>query len=371
MRSLQLGTYGQMIDSSVKLSTGYMQIHEKGYWEKKSINKLVSNPQEVINTLSKKGDIEYVVPRLEVFSLAASDSLSKGVAITGVDPSQENRFNGLGDKVVQGEFLKENSEGILIAKGLSSYLKLGINDTLVMIGQGYHGINAVGKYAIEGIIKHANPKLNKMAVYMTIPVMQTFIGAPNHLSALLVTPKNPKTLEALRANLEKDLGEEFEVMTWKDMLPEVVQTIESDNMGGIIMLVILYMVVGFGIFGTVMMMTMERIKEFGVLVAVGMKKIKIELMLFFEILMMTVLGLFLGIALAFPIVFYYHKNPIKLSGDFSSSMEEMGLEAILPFALDSSSFLAQGVVILLISIFCLTYPFYTIGKLKIVKALKG
>ena len=110
-------------------------------------------------------------------------------------------------------------------------------------------------------------------------------------------------------------------MDWKEMNPELVQQIQSDQAGGYIMLGMLYLIVGFGVLGTLIMMTTERRKEFGVMIAVGMQKKKLGLILTIEMLLMGVVGAASGILGSIPVIGYLVKNPIRFTGEYAEMFE--------------------------------------------------
>lgn len=174
MTSMQEGSYEKMVDMVVKYYSGYMQVHHENYWESKSINDTFEDTPELRRSILDHPEVDFVIPRLESFALASSEELTKGVLVMGIEPESENRLTSLKGNVNQGSYLQANDQGLLVGEGLAKYLHLGVNDTLVMISQGYHGISAAGKYPIRGIIKHASPQLNKMIVYMTLPNSQSF-----------------------------------------------------------------------------------------------------------------------------------------------------------------------------------------------------
>ena len=113
---------------------------------------------------------------------------------------------------------------------------------------------------------------------------------------------NPKNLDRVKSDIQKVFDGKYEVMDWEELSPELVQSIQIDNASGIIMLGILYIVIAFGIFGTIMMMTAERVKEFGILISVGMKKWKLGLVTLYETLFVSFLGVFTGAIVSIPIL---------------------------------------------------------------------
>lgn len=372
MQSMQRGAYERMIDNTVRFSTGHIQIHADGYWNDRVIDRsIVWNENKNLEAqILKLPEIVTAAPRLESFALAAYGEKSKGVMLAGVDPAKEEAITRLSAKVVEGEYLT-GEKGLLVGKGLADFLNLKAGDTLVLIGQGYHGVSAAGKYPVTGIVRFPSPVFNQQAVFMTLPEVQYFYGAEGLITSLSLLLDDSDDVKKVTKELHDNLdAETYEVMTWQEMMPELVQSIELDYYSGMIIIFILYAVIAFGIFGTFLMMTKERTYEFGVMTAIGMRKIKIQIMVALEILMLILLGVTAGILLSLPIMVYLFYNPILLSGDMAKVYENFGFEPIIPFSLESGIFIEQGVVVLIISALLSIYPMIAIQSLKTVKALK-
>ena len=149
------------------------------------------------------------------------------------------------------------------------------------------------------------------------------------------------------------------------------QQIEGDNISGIIMLGILYIVIFFGILGTIIMMTSERFKEFGVMVAVGMRRMRLVFMMLLETIFIGLVGLIAGVATSIPIILYYYQNPIHLTGEMAKSYEAYGIEPLLGFSIDPMIVINQFYTVLLLMMVTLIYPIFKISKLNIINALRG
>jgi ABC-type antimicrobial peptide transport system permease subunit len=160
-------------------------------------------------------------------------------------------------------------------------------------------------------------------------------------------------------------------MKWDEILVELVQYIRSDNASGLIMLGILYMIIGFGIFGTILMMTVERIKEFGVMVSVGMQKLRLSVMIVIESILIGLLGVVTGSLACIPIIFYYYYHPIHLTGEMAVVEEGYGFEALICFEKPGLYFLNNGLLVLLIVAISVIYPLRKIIKLNIINALRN
>lgn len=371
-RSMQLGSYARMIENVVQTYTGYIQIHEKGYWKDKDINNTIEYTPELVHNVEKITGINFTIPRIETGVLAAGEKQSKVAFLVGTNPQKEDSLTKISKRIIEGSFFKENEKSVVMAAGLADFLKLKLGDTLVMLGQGYHGVSAAGKYPITGIVKFPIPDLNNRMVYMPLKQTQDFLSAPNQITCLTVSLSDYKDLQTSLLPLREKLdSKEYEVMSWKEILTELVQQIELDNGSGKIMIGILYLIIGFGIFGTVLMMTAERRREFGVMIAVGMQKFKLCIILIIEMIFIGIMGIISGTILSTPIVFYYNSNPIKLTGDMAKGMENFGVEPILPFSTDFQIFLNQSIVVMIIVFIAIIYPIYSVSKLKLMKALRA
>ncbi|MBE0539310.1 MAG: ABC transporter permease [Ignavibacterium sp.] len=371
MRSMQTGYYDYMIDASVRMYTGYIQIHGKDYWEKKSLEESMILDEKHLNELKKIKGITLAVPRFETYSLISHGNKTKVAQITGIDPQEENKLTDLKKKMIEGNFLDDSSKGIVIAQGLAEILKVGVGDSVVIYGQGYHGVTAAAQIPITGIVKFTLPDLNKAFTYLTLNYAQWLFSAPERLTSLSIMIDNPNEVNRIESQLKNIFNDDYEVMDWEELSPELVQSIQVDNAQGIIMLGILYVVIAFGIFGTIMMMTAERVKEFGILISVGMKKWKLGLVTLYETLFISFLGVFTGAIISIPILLYFKANPIPLTGEMADAILAWGFEPILPFAVYPGMFFAQIWTVLAIAMVSALYPILFIRKLKPVEALRG
>jgi ABC-type lipoprotein release transport system permease subunit len=367
MQSMQLGSYERMIDNSVRFYTGHLEVHQVEYWDEKTLDN--SFEQSLVTDLNIDQDkIEAAVPRISSFALASYKDKTKGVLVNGIVPDKEAELTLLDEKIVAGDYL--NGNGAMMARGLAEYLEVDLGDTLVLISQGYHGVNAAGKYPVKAILRFPVPEFDQTAVYLPLDEAQFFYGAEGMITSYNILLKNVKDMKEVQATLSGSLDPEMKVMNWEEMLPELLQGIEMDYIGGLVMIYILYAIIGFGIFGTFLMMTKERTYEFGILTSIGMKKPRIQIMVALEIIMLSFLGVGIGLLVSLPIVIYYFFNPIVFSGDAAAAFENFGYEAILPFSMDPVIFYNQGIVVLIISLLLGIYPMLFIKNLKIIKALK-
>ncbi|QTY26412.1 ABC transporter permease [Flavobacterium sp. CS20] len=370
MRSMQLGTYKGTIDNVVGSYTGYIQLHHKGYWDNRSIDNSINVTSNLISQLSNTEGVEAVLPRLENYGLLSFGDLTKVISLNGVDFKKEQKLQDINSKLITGS-LPQNPKDIIIGKGVASYFKVETNDTLVFVGQGYHGMLVADKFHISGIIDLKNPALNKVTAMMSLEDAQNLFSASGIVTSLVVDKNDNVQLKSLQKAISSKLDSNYEVMNWQQMMPELQQTILADSVGGLLMIAILYMILIFGIFGTVLMMTQERKYEFGVLVSIGMKKGKLMFMVFIETIILSLLGVIMGVLLAYPIMLWKHYDPLVLPGTQAEMMENFGFNAEIPFYIQPDLPLVHASLIFIIALLVSLYPILIIKKLNPLHAMRG
>ncbi|MDG2342994.1 MAG: ABC transporter permease [Flavobacteriales bacterium] len=370
MRSLQLGMYDNMIGNVVGSFSGYIQVHSNGFWDEQIIDNAFEAKSELLNKVESTSGVSNVIKRVQSGSLSSSGDLSKFVFITGIEPEKEKLLTNWEKRLLRGELIVDSSKTINIGKGVASFYELEVGDTLVFIGQGYHGMQAVGAYPVSGILDMKNPRLNNISVFMSLPLAQEFLSADNLITHLVVDKKEYENEKEIALALSSYLEDGYEVMTWQKMIPELEQTIQADSAGGLIMVFILYMIITFGIFGTVLMMTQERKYEFGVVISIGMKKIKLIATMVYETIFLSTFGVLLGVFISRPLILYYHYNPLRLPEDQAVVMEEFGFEPLIPFMSTYDIPLTHGLIIFCVSALISIYPAITILRMNPIKAMK-
>jgi putative ABC transport system permease protein len=373
MRSVTSGVYENMIHNIVSYSSGYLQIHQKGYWEEQSIDNSFENNERLMKTLHRYPEVIHLMPRLESFALASFKDKTKGVLLLGIDPEMEKAVNNLHEKIIQGEYLASKTDtSIVLGEGLATQLKLKVNDTLVLLGQGYHASSAAAKFKVKGIIKLGSPDLNNSIVYMPIHQSQLMYGADNRLTAISIMLNRTTNLKDFKSLISNKLDTtQYEIMTWKEMMPEMDQFIEADSAGHYIIIGVLYVIISFGLFGTLLMMAFERTREFGILIAIGMKKQLLAAILLLESLLISLLGCLMGSIGGILVVKWFTKYPVYFTGELKEIYENYGIEPIIYFSEDKRIFIIQTSIVLILTLLLAFYPGLKVMRLKPVEALNS
>jgi ABC-type lipoprotein release transport system permease subunit len=438
MRSYQLGSYDHMISNFIESFTGYLQVQHVKYQDNPLIDNSFGYNDSIASAISEIDKVVSVTPHLESFTLASSGTQTKGAVVIAIDPVKEKNFSdpksklvkyritdeavkrlkdagvisdkglekvkknlgrsyassarlelelGLNDEdnelcmpeilkcsEVSNGFLASDDEGILVSDRLATYLKVAIGDSVILMGQGYHGVSATGIFPVRGIMKMPSPEIDNKLIIMTIPAAQKFFDAEGKITSLVInlTDKSNRTIKTAKTRINLLLPDKNTIAkTWYELNPILYQQIQGDSQTGVAMLGLLYFIIFFGIFGTVLMMVSERKKEFGVLVAIGMQKKKLKRIVTIEMLLLGAIGLVCGLLASVPLILYFYYYPIVLKGDLANTMEDWGWDAVMPTAWFGPYFYWQAVIVAFMVVFAAIYPLRKIGKLKEIEALRG
>jgi putative ABC transport system permease protein len=374
IQSMNRGSHEYMIDNMARFHTGFIQLQDSRFESEPSLDNVFEMDDALFERIAETHpNISFLVPRLETFMLAASEQQTRGAYVMGIEADLEHQLNGLKDHLKSGRFFTPGEGAVVMGEGLAGRLDVAVGDTLVLLGQGRFGTTAAGKFPIAGLVKHPMFEMNDQRVYMSLPDLQWVVSAEGMITTLLVTPERVRDTDGVAASVRESMTEngEFTVKTWPELMPELLQAIEFDMASAYVMSAILYIVIAFGLFGTILMMTLERVREFGVLLSIGMKRPSLSLVLFLESLLIGVIGVLAGCFISFLVVFYFYHHPIPLTGDLAAAIMDFGFEPILPFYLSGSLFLEQAVIVLLLSTLICLYPIIRVFRMDVLQASKA
>jgi ABC-type lipoprotein release transport system permease subunit len=368
MRSLQEGAWAYLVNNVVSFHIGYLQIQDKDYWENPNLDKGLD-----FEAVSAKVDSlelgNSLVPRIENFALGSFNEQTKAMLIVGTDMEEEDNLTGISERVSRGSFIDGRGQ-ILVAEGIADYLNMGVGDSLIVLSQGRHGSNAVGLYRVQGTVSFGSPELNNQLVYIGREDAEVLFNMKGLASSVVINVKDESEMVQAKKALKAGLGELVSVKDYKELIPEIMQAKEFDKLAGRVILTVLYFLISFSIFGTILMMLKEREYEFGILKAIGMKTPLLYGIVWLEGVYMALIGAVMGIMLAIPIIIYFSAYPIEFSGDYAKVYESFGIEAKLPFKFDLGILVRQAMIVTLITTLMTTYAWNRISRLKAVNAMR-
>ena len=375
MVSFQLGSYEAMVNSSVKIYTGHIQIQAEGYKEKKSMRLVISSPKRIAETVEKIEEIKSYSFRANSFSLVSSENRSRGVLVTGIDPEDEAEISTIAGLIKEGEYLAPgDGDKVLIGRLLARNLKIGINDELTILGQGKDGSIAAGIVTVKGIFSSGIDDFDRSTIQVPLNYFNDLFYMDGAVHEIVCTADSLFDVNKIKRLLKANLGEtkqrKIVVLDWKELLPGLVQGIQLDLASAVIFYFILVLVVAFSILNTFLMAILERTKEFGVMLALGVKPNRLLKLVLMESSFLTLTGVVTGGAAGCFITLWFQTHGIDLT-QASQILKEYGMSGIVYPKLSIVSALAGPLLVFVITICAALYPAFKVKKLVPVDAIRS
>ncbi len=376
MLSFQLGSYEAMVNSSVKIHTGHFQIQVKGYNEKKSMRLAIPLPNEISAKLDKIEMIEAYTYRANGFSIVSSKNRTRGVLVTGIDPEREALVSTIETVVKKGEYLdSEDRDKAIIGKLLAQHLKVFVGDELTILGQGKGGSIAASVVTIKGIFSSGVDEFDRATIQIPLNHFNDMFYMQGSVHEIVCTAASLYDVNDIKKELGKVLprnqkGKEIVVLDWKDLVPGLVQGIKLDLVSAIIFYIILIIVVAFSILNTFLMSILERTKEFGIMLALGVKPSRLLKLVLMESSFMTLAGVIIGAAAGVLLTLWFEKHGINLEGA-SEIFKEYGMSGMVYPKLSLISAFTGPFAVLLITLCAALYPAFKVKRLSPVEAINS
>ncbi len=376
MLSFQLGCYETMINTSVKISTGHLQVQAKGYLEDKKMRLVIKDPDQVASVLETINGVDAYTFRANAFSLVSSDKRTYGVLVTGIVPVREAGVSTIKSLIRKGRYLSsKDTYTVLIGENLSRNLKVDLNDELTVLGQGRDGSIAAAVLTVTGIFESGIDEFDRNVIMMGLEDFQEVFSMGKSVHEAIITTDSLREVALVKQQIQDDFSQigqddSLAVPDWMEIMPGLLQGIQMDLFSGIIMYIILIVVVAFSIFNTFLMAIFERTREFGVMMAIGTTPSRITKLVMFESTLMTLVGILLGMFAGSLITLYFQKYGISIAGT-EDIFKEYGIPDRLFPKLSLISLSTGPLVVFLITVVSSAFPALKIRKLKPVEAMNN
>lgn len=350
------------------MDMGHLQIHQKGYVEKPSLYTKIADATPILKKLDEMGF--HATPRLFASGLAAKEKSSAGARIWGMDAEREKATVKLAEHVMHGEWLSPSDEkGVVLGRMLAKSLKADIGDEIVLVSQAADGSMANDLYRVRGIMKSVNEEIDRAGLLMTIPAFRKFMVMDKGVHEIVVAMGEVMKLEESGEKL-KAAFPKLDVKTWKALNPAIAELIEVSNAYLIPMITLIYIAVAIVILNAMLMAVFERIKEYGVMKAIGVSPWQVFKLVMAETAVMTVAASFLGLFIGVPLAYLSQFHGIDLSSAGNqASFSGVALDPVWRGNLSFRIVFWPFVMLYVLSLLASIYPAIKAARLNPIEAI--
>jgi putative ABC transport system permease protein len=370
MISFQFSMYGLMIDNTLQVFSGHLQVQAPGYKDDQKMRQVVPDVQRLADRLRHELDSDSIAARGWAFGLASSDERSYGIGIYGVEPGYETRVSNIPGLVKDGEYLeRSDAMEIVIGTMLARNLRVGVGDELTLLGSGLDGSFAAAVVTIVGVFDSGVKEIDRNIAEMPLAAFQDmfYMDGAGHQVVILASTLDEVPL--LEQRVAATLPDGLVVHDWNALQPGLKQAIQADMSSAFFMYGILVILVAFSVLNTQLMSVLERTHEFGVVMALGMRPGRLGRLIMLETALMGLIGFLFGAAAGALLTYWFSVNGLTYPG-----MEEMVANFNLPGRVYPQVSMLKTVfgpaVVFLFTLLAAAYPAWRLRRLHPVEAMR-
>lgn len=367
--SFSFGMYKEHVRDVIETQLSNLQIHHPLFQEDELVDYTIMHGTVISEKFNKDPRVKAISGRNKTGGMISSPTYASGVNIYGIKPDEEKNVTTLLASVTKGNYFtgKKRNE-ILIGEKLAEKLSVKVKNKIVLTFQQKGGEITSGAFRIAGLFRTKNSQFDESVVYTHFEDLGHLLGTGDEMHELAILLKDDAQTQSMAHELSA-AHPELKVETWKQLAPELQLIVDSFNQYMYVFIAIILFALMFGIINTMLMVVLERQHEFGMLMAIGMNRFKIFGMVVLETLMLTSIGIPLGLILTYATVEYFHKYGIDLSV-FSEGMARFGFTNVIHPELESSYYLPISLMTAASAVLSALYPAYKALKLKPAVAIR-
>jgi ABC-type lipoprotein release transport system permease subunit len=370
MTALMRGMVDDMLHQGIRNLPGHIQIHHMDFRDDPSVVNSIDSPGgELLEALENSGSKRWT-SRIKVPAVIASERESRGINLLGVEPEAENFITGIDKQIIEGRFLNtDDDRGIVIGEKLAQRLETRLGKRIVVMSQDPENNIAERGFRIVGIYKAKIPGLEEFNVYAARGTLQKLLKLGNQVSEIVIIDEDFRDIEALYKKIKTATPDNLEIKAWYELDTYLSSMLNMMDGFVLVWIIIIFLALSFGLANTLAMAVFERVREIGLIQALGMRPGMIVYQIFLESILLLLIGLFIGNLLAVVTI-----KPLESGMDISAvaeGMAMMGASSVLYPTLTLDDVITANVVVILLGIMTSILPAWRAAKLDPVKAINS
>jgi ABC-type lipoprotein release transport system permease subunit len=357
MIAISNGMVEQKIDASIHNEISHIQIHLPEFMQDQSLAFSMDSVKQMEDEISSIPGVRAVSSRIKALAMASTAATGAGVIINAIDPEKEKAVTKIYQFITEGDYFEttDRSAPILISKKLTTKLKAKIGSKIVITIQHASGELAYGLFRVSGIYKTSNAIYDEPNIFVKKDDLISLTGyEQGKASEIAILLDNVDQTDPVTDNLRAKFPS-LSVLPWKELEPILLALSSMMDQMSYFLLIIILVAMAFGIINTMMMAVLERTREIGMLMAVGMNKRKVFLMIMLETVFLAMVGTFFGIVISAITIYFTGMNGLNFAA-WAEGYESFGYSALVYPSLYLNFYIGMTVLVIITAIISSIYP---------------
>ena len=369
--ALMNGMTEQKMRTAIENQTSHIQLHHPEFSVNKDIKLHLNNKAEIEKILEDNPAIKGFSSRTVAGGMLASSRGSVGVQLNGINPEKEKQVTAIWQNMIEGDYFEGDSrKPILISQKTAEKLEVKLRSKLVVTLQDSEGEIVGAAFRVSGIFKTTSTAFDETQVFIPKKALQDLLQLPAEIHEIALVLNDLEQVPIIKEELQKELGESVKIEDWKEVLPELAYLSDATVQTNVLFLAIILVALAFGILNTMLMSVFERVKEIGVLMAVGMNKLRIFSMIVIETVFLSVSGSLIGVLVGVALIKWTSQEGISLSM-FAEGLASWGVSDVIYPTLSAGFYIILMFMVLITALLASIYPARKALSLNPAEALHG
>lgn len=357
MVALMNGITQQKVDDTKQNEISDMQIHNPKFLEDETIEYSIPEPGKVTAFLNTSEDVQAFCLRAKATGMASTAHSGNGVMINGIDPKKEKMVTAIHEKLIEGTYFENAGRipSIIISYKLAEHLKTGTGKKVVLTTAALDGETSQALYRVEGVFRTSNAVFDEMNVFIQAEQLQNMVDPGNEtVSEIAIKYNNGVDINVAKSVLASEFPE-LSVLTWKELAPTLMAIVGMMDQFGFILILIILLALTFGIINVMLMVIIERTRELGMLMAIGMNRFRVFRMIMLETIFMSVTGAILGVALSIGTIALASRKGLNFAA-WSEGFESLGYSALVFPVIETTFYIFLGIMVIIAAMLASIWP---------------
>lgn len=357
-----LGLMQQRIDSAISNEISNIQIHNPEYLLNEEVKFTIKNQEAIVSKINSIEGVKAVSSRIKAMAMASTAETGTGIMLNGIDPENEQKVTTLSKQLVEGNYIGPKDRiPIVIGQKLAKKLNARLRSKIVITSANTDGIITYGAFRVVGIYHTENTMFDEVNVFVRKNELATMLGInENETNEIAIALNDNKQSKAISNLLKKTYSSEISneklvVRSWSEIVPSLSAMIEMMNYFSYIFMVIILIALAFGILNTMLMVVMERVKELGMLKAIGMNSKRIFRMIMLETIFLSIIGAIVGLVISSLMIAYFGHYGFSLES-LKEGYNSMGFSSLVYPNAEIEFYIGTSIMVIITAILASIYP---------------